>query len=88
MYLLVDGPDSMGKVCLSSCKAYETLEQIQEFLFSIEYRWNQFTICPIVYEIQSNQKILPLSDAEHETFVWPYSYNSRHRKEILEEIKK
>lgn len=69
----------LGSVHIQSCKVFNSLIGMKEFLLSIDSKWNAFSICPEAYSLELDG-ITKHSDDWHRTFVYPFTYNSRHRE--------
>ena len=83
MYLMTD-MENLGSVHIRSCLCFDSIEQIQEFLSSVEGQWDTFSFIPHVFELKAGMKPESLSTEEHKTFIWPHTYRNRKRKETNE----
>lgn len=78
-YILTPGI-SLGTINLSKCKYFQTVEDIQEFLKSIDRKWGDFVMCPEVYQIFDNGDIKKIDDSYfYKQYIYPYTYHSRSR---------
>jgi hypothetical protein len=79
--------ENLGSVHIRSCICFDSIEQLQEFLSSVEGQWNTFSFIPHVFEMKSGMKPEALSIEDHKNFIWPYTYRNRKMKEKLDERK-
>lgn len=70
----------MGSVHIQSCKCFETIADMVEFLCSVTVKWDRFSICPEAYELSTRTGIKRFTDEWHKEYVYPYTLNSRTRE--------
>lgn len=84
MYLL-SPMSKLGYIHIQSCKVFDTLEDIQLFLSSINRQWDKFSIAPEVYRMNPISGIVPMPDDFHREQIYPYTYCSRNK--VIEKAK-
>ena len=82
MYLMTD-MENLGTIHIRTCLCFDSIEQIQEFLKSVNGQWEPFSFIPHVFELKSGANPESMSTEDHKNFIWPYTYRNRKRKERL-----
>ena len=75
--ILLSPTQRAGSVHIQSCKVFESIKDMVEYLESITSKWDNFSVCPIAYELSTASGIKLFSDEWHRQYVYPYTYNSR-----------
>lgn len=74
-----------GEVHIQSCKCFETIKSMQDFLESINTPFASFSLCPYAFEI-TEHGIKAYDDEFHSKYVFPHTYNSRKKAKTNENI--
>lgn len=74
--ILLSPLSKLGSVHIQSCKYFETVLDMTEFLKSITSRWDSFSVCPEAFEL-SIAGIQRFSDEWHSLHVYPFTLNTR-----------
>ena len=77
--MLLLAPISGFGTNMQKCKAFNTIEDVQEFLASITSKWDTFSVCPELYDVTAGCNVKKMGEDFHRLYVYPYTLNSRSK---------
>jgi len=80
--ILLTPLSKLGSIHIQSCKCFETVSDMSEFLKSITRKWDSFSVSPEAYELSAYTGIKRFSVEWHELYVYPYTLNTRMKEDV------